>query len=165
MNRRQIDIIENAVSVPAVLALHGVRASGTRCKCPIHNGRRLSFSFTDKLFHCFTCGASGGVIQLEAYLDGTDDDTACHVLANEYGLNIDRRMTDEEKYNMRLTNLIESDYKEYKNEQHDYYRRLSTLYRNIKDVPELSEMAKDLSDWLDANIEGVIQPWIFQNTQ
>lgn len=165
MNRRQIDVIENAVTVPSVLGLHNVRTSGTRCRCPIHNGRRYSFSFTDKLFHCFTCGASGGVIQLEAMLDGTDDDTACHVLADQYALDIDRPMSKAEKKDAKLTTMIENDYKKYKAEQHDYYKRLSNLYRNIKDVPELDELARDLSDWLDANIEGVIQPWTFLNSQ
>lgn len=165
MNRREIDIIENAVTIPSVLASHRVTSHGQRCKCPIHNGNRYSFSFTDKLFHCFTCGASGGVIQLEAGIDGISDDDAVRRLANEYALDIDRPLTTEERRGYELERKVADDYKEWKHEQNDYYMRLSNLYRNIKDVPELNELAQDLEAWLDDNIEGVIQPWRYLNTQ
>ena len=162
MNRKQIDTIEQAVSIPAVLALHGVKVSRTRCKCPIHHGSRNSFSFNDKVYHCFTCGSSGGVIQLQASMDGTDDDTACRTLARQFGLNIDSSWTKQDRINYRLEKMIQEDYDAWQNEKAEYYRRLSTLFRNIKDVPELGEMAENLERWLDENIEGVTQQWNYQ---
>ena len=162
MNRKQIDLIENAVTVPSVLAMHGVTTNATRCRCPVHHGRRYSFSFNDRLFHCFTCGASGGVIQLEAALDGTDLDTACHVLAKQYGIEIDEPLSKREIQDLKLTRLVEQDYSEWKKEQAGYYRRLTNVFRNIVNVPELSDMAHDLEQWLDENMEGVIQPWKYQ---
>lgn len=164
MNRRQIDLIENRVSIPDVLALHGVKTYGKRCRCPIHNGTRNSFSFTDKLFHCFTCGASGGVIQLEAQIDRVDDDTALKHLAMRYGISdVFRKPTQEEQQEVALCEAIDKSYTEWQTEKNNYYNRLATLYRNIKDVPELSETAQDLGKWLDENIGGVVQEWRFQS--
>lgn len=163
MNRFQIDTIERNVTIPSVLDLHGVKRHGRRCCCPIHGGSRNSFSFTDQLFHCFTCGEGGGVIQLEAKIRGVDEDSACHILAKQFGLNIDRELSDEEKTAYKIENELKESYVEWKTERDSYYRRMSVLYRNIKDVPELSDMARDLEEWLDDNIEGVIQPWKYQN--
>lgn len=166
MNRHEIDVIESAVTVPAVLSLHGVKCSGTRCRCPIHKGKRLSFSITDKLFHCFTCGASGGVIQLEAQLSGISENDACQVLAHQFGLDISKRkLTHEEVLDLQLDRKVEQDYKDYQKQKKNYYTRMSTLYRNISDVPELSALASDLNEWLDENIDGVSQPWKYQISQ
>lgn len=164
MNRYEIDVIENAVKISDVLSLHRVSCVGMRCRCPIHQGKRLSFSFTDKLFHCFTCGASGGVIQLEALLDNTSCDEACKTLAKEYGLDISHRpWTEQEKQEWLLNKKVEDDFNDYNQEQRNYYLQLSTLYRNIKDEPELSELAGDLNEWLDNNIDGAEQPWRYLN--
>ena len=106
------------------------------------------------------------MIQLEAALDGTDLDTACQTLARQYGLDIDRpKMTAKSKAEWFFQKRIEQDYDDYKKEQANYYLQLSTLYRNIKDVPELTEMASDLEQWLDENINGVVQPWIYRSIQ
>lgn len=166
MNRRTIDIIENAVTVPDVLRLHGITRRGNRCQCPIHHGKRDSFSFTDKLWHCFNCGAGGGVIQLEALLDGVDEDTACQTLARQFGLDINRpKWTKQDKLDWFYQKQLDEEYDGYMREQKNYYRRLSNLYRNVKDVPELAELAESLENWLDENIDGVVQPWIYQSIQ
>ena len=163
MNRHEIDVIEKAVTIPEVLELHGIKRHGTRCRCPLHNGDRDSFSFTDTLFHCFTCGESGGVIQLEALLSGVSNDEACRILARQYGLDIDDGLyTKRDWANWRIQRRVEEDYADYMEEKNTYYLRLSNLYRNIVNVPELSDTAQDLGKWLDDNINGVIQPWRFQ---
>ena len=33
-----------------------------RCPCPIHNGKDYNFSYIDKGYKCFSCGAKGDVI-------------------------------------------------------------------------------------------------------
>lgn len=164
MNRRQIDIIESVVKIPNVLASHGVDPGyRRRCRCPLHHGKRNSFSYNEKLFHCFTCGESGGVIQLEAALSGVTENDACRALAARYGLDIDRPMTADEKRDYALECEVEKSFEEYQNDQKNYYRRMTNLFRNIRAVPELYDMAKDLRDWLDDNINGVTQPWIYQS--
>lgn len=173
MNRRTIDIIESAVTVPAVLELHGVKLRGSRCRCPIHHGDRLSFSFNDKVYHCFNCNASGGPIQLEAELSGVSQDEACRILAKEFGLDITYRpLTEQEEKDYELNNAVERSYKEWQKEKGTYYRGLTVLFRSVlqslREDPEdqyLIEMRDSLEDWLDDNIQGVQQPWIFQPSQ
>lgn len=166
MNRHEIDVIESNVTIQNVLLLHNVPYHGARCRCPLHGGDRLSFSFNDKLFHCFTCGEGGGVIQLEARLDGVDEDTACRRLARAFALDIsDEPWTDEDKINWKLGKAVERDHDDYTRKMKSYYTRLSTLYRNIANVPELSDLASNLNEWLDENINGVVQPWRYLNME
>ena len=166
MNRNQIEIIENNVTVPQVLDLHRVKRRGNRCRCPIHNGDRDSFSYTDRLFHCFQCDEGGGVIQLEAKIDGVSDDVACQILARQFGLDIeDRPFTKQDKADWVLAKRVERDYKDYQTKKNTYYLRMSNLYRNIKDMPELSDITEDLGKWLDENINGVVQQWEYLSLQ
>lgn len=162
MNRREIDVIENAVTVADVLRLHGIKVKGNRCKCPIHNGEHYNFSFTDKLYHCFQCGAGGGVIQLEAELSDVSEDQACRLLADAFGLDISKKPVTRE---MLLNRMIDKDYKVYESEKKEYYNRLATLYRNLPDAPELAELKSSLEDWLDENINGVKQEWKYLSIQ
>ena len=166
MNRRTIDIIENAVTVPDVLRMHGIEINRRgRCGCPFHASRSDTFSFTNKLYHCFSCGESGGVIQLEAAFSHTSQDQACQILAQRFNLDIsDRPLTAEDKRNYVLDRKVTDSFNEYEKDRKAYYRRMTVLFRNIRTVPELYDMAKDLRDWLDENLEGVIQPWKYQST-
>lgn len=52
--------IQDALNVycPGTETKHG------RCPCPIHNGKDYNFSFNERWFKCFVCGASGDVISL-----------------------------------------------------------------------------------------------------
>lgn len=43
-----------------------------RVACPIHGGRNLNFSYTDRVYTCFKCEASGDVIQLAKELNNCD---------------------------------------------------------------------------------------------
>lgn len=166
MNRHEIDVIESSVTIPDVLELHSVKRYGKRCCCPIHHGKRQNFSFTDKLFHCFTCGESGGVIQLEAKLDGISDDEACKTLAKQFGLDISvQPFTRRDRQEWREQKKLEADYDDYQNKLKQYYNRLSVLFRNIKDVPELQNLSASLEKWLDENIDGVVQEWEYLNLQ
>ena len=62
-----------------------------------------------------------------------------------------------------MNKRVDEDFNDYKQDKRKYYTQLSTLYRNIKDEPELSELANDLNEWLDNNIDGVEQPWRYLN--
>ena len=57
-------VIHDTVTMDDVLALYcpQVKRRGKRCACPIHNGEDLNFSFTDRGYKCFVCGASGDVV-------------------------------------------------------------------------------------------------------
>lgn len=166
MNRVTIDVIENAVTIPDVLKMNGANIGRRRrCACPICGSKRDAFSYTDNLFHCFSCGESGGVIQLEAVLNGTSNDKACDLLSRYFGLNISNRpFSAEDKENYMVQKRIEESYAEYEADKRSYYTAMTNLFRNIRNVPELYDMAKDLRDWLDDNLNGVMQPWTYQAT-
>lgn len=170
MNRKQIDVIEQNVTIQEVLALHGIRTSRKRCRCPFHASRPDTFSFTDEVYHCFSCGESGGPIQLEAKLSGVTNDEAIKILADRFGLDVTNRpMTKEEKRNWYLNKELEESFDKYQDDLNEYYRFMSALYRGISKVlmqmpddPYFTEMKESLNTWLDDNIDGVKQPWIFQ---
>lgn len=170
MNRKQIDVIEQNVTIQEVLALHGIRAKRNRCRCPFHASRPDTFSFTDRLYHCFSCGESGGPIQLEAKLSGVTDDEALHILADRFGLDVSNRpLTKEEKRNWYLNKELERSFDRYQEDLKEYYRFMTALYRGLVKLleknpedPYFTEMKESLDKWLDENINGVKQPWIFQ---
>lgn len=55
-------LIREAVTVPRMLEFYGFDLGRKdRIKCPIHNGTHQNFGYTDKVWHCFVCGAKGDV--------------------------------------------------------------------------------------------------------
>lgn len=166
MNSHQIDVIENAVTIPDVLTMNRIdKGRRGRCVCPICGARRDAFSYTNKLFHCFSCGESGGVIQLESVLNHTSSDRACDLLSIYFGLDVSSRpLSAEDIENYKEQKRIDKSYAEYEGDKRNYYKAMTNLFRNIRTVPELHDMAKDLRDWLDANLNGVVQPWNYLST-
>lgn len=57
-------VIHDTVTMEDVLSTYAPSTPrrGRRCPCPIHNGKDYNFSFTDKGYKCFVCGASGDVV-------------------------------------------------------------------------------------------------------
>ncbi len=58
--------------------------------CPFHNEKTASFSVApDKqIFHCFGCGAGGGVITFTMQAEGLEFMDAVHFLANRVGMKV-----------------------------------------------------------------------------
>lgn len=58
--------IHDSVTIEDALSVYcpDIQAKHHRCPCPIHNGKDLNFSFNEKFYKCFVCGASGDVISL-----------------------------------------------------------------------------------------------------
>ena len=166
MNWQEIDAIENAITIKDVMSMHGVNVGNRhRCACPFCGSKRDALSFTDKLFHCFSCGESGGVIQLEADFTHATESQACSSLLNRLNIHISNRpLSAEDRYNYKLECMLNESYEEYENEKRSYYRRMTNLFRNIRTVPELYDMGKSLRDWLDENIDGVEQEWEYPIT-
>lgn len=56
--------IRESVTMDEVIRLYspGTPVRNRRCPCPFHNGKDFNFSFTDRGYKCFVCGASGDVI-------------------------------------------------------------------------------------------------------
>ena len=60
------EAIRDSVTVEQALAYYfpGTPRRHHRCPCPIHNGTDFNFSYTERGYKCFVCGASGDVIAL-----------------------------------------------------------------------------------------------------
>lgn len=65
MNWQDIsEAIRDSITMEDVLEFYvpDVPRKHHRCPCPIHNGRDYNFSYMDKGYKCFSCGAKGDVI-------------------------------------------------------------------------------------------------------
>src|SRR5699024_10616833 len=56
--------------------------------CPFHDDRHPSFSVNEqkKLYHCFSCGASGDAIEFVKNIENVDFQTALKILADRSGI-------------------------------------------------------------------------------
>ncbi|MFH1374383.1 MAG: CHC2 zinc finger domain-containing protein [bacterium] len=84
------DQILARVTIRDVLAAHGHKPVRNRMPCPIHDSsNRTSFSFEDSTFCCFSCGVSGGLIDLVQYLHHCQRREALRHLCSMAGLPFD----------------------------------------------------------------------------
>src|SRR3954454_14007468 len=104
------DIVE-VVSAHTDLRRQGARYVGL---CPFHEERTPSFSVepTEKLYHCFGCGAGGDVIKLLAEEDGLNFAEAVELLADRYGVQLEREQEDpraegQRQHRRRLEQLLD----------------------------------------------------------
>lgn len=60
------EVIHSSVTILDALHVYcsHLQPRRNRCPCPIHNGDDYNFSFNDRFYKCFVCGASGDVISL-----------------------------------------------------------------------------------------------------
>jgi DNA primase len=70
-----------------------------RIPCPVHGGTNYNLGFTDRLYHCFTCGSGGDVIHFAQHIFGIDFPTAIERLDTDFslGLPLNRRLTLREQ--------------------------------------------------------------------
>jgi DNA primase len=90
--KQAADIVE-VVSAHTDLRRQGARYVGL---CPFHDERTPSFSVeaTEKLYHCFGCGVGGDVIKFVEEKDGLGFAEAVEMLADRYGVEIEREQED-----------------------------------------------------------------------
>ena len=70
-----------------------------RIPCPVHGGENYNLGFTDRLYHCFTCGSGGDVIHLIQHIFGLDFQAAIERINIDFhlGLPTNRRLTLREQ--------------------------------------------------------------------
>ncbi|HEX6781857.1 MAG TPA: DNA primase [Solirubrobacterales bacterium] len=90
--KQAADIVE-VVSAHTDLRRQGARYVGL---CPFHDERTPSFSVEpqEKLYHCFGCGVGGDVIKFVEEKDGLNFAEAVELLADRYGVEIEREQED-----------------------------------------------------------------------
>jgi DNA primase len=77
--------IKRSISIDELLGRYGYRISRSRrIPCPIHKGDGPNFSFTERVFNCFVCGAHGSVIDLYAALEDIPISEAAKKLAEDF---------------------------------------------------------------------------------
>jgi DNA primase len=79
VTQRWVDFraVKGAVTIEMVLEHYGIRelrkeGQELRGRCPIHGGdgeRTFHANLTRNIFHCFSCGAKGNVLDLVAALE------------------------------------------------------------------------------------------------
>lgn len=97
------DIVD-VVSRYVVLKKHGANYFGL---CPFHHEKSASFSVSrDKqIYHCFGCGAGGGVINFVMRMEGLEFRDAVRYLADQCGMKMPETITDP-KVSQRRERLL-----------------------------------------------------------
>lgn len=94
------DIIRQSVTIPQILHAYGFHGNRhRRIPCMLHGGEKNNFSYKDHTYHCFVCGKSGGVIDLEMDLFGLPFQDAMRKINNDLalGLDMDSPVSDEKQ--------------------------------------------------------------------
>jgi DNA primase len=112
-----LDRVKQAVDIVEVISAHtDLRRAGARYTglCPFHDERTPSFSVDaqEKLYHCFGCGVGGDVIKFVEEKDGLGFAEAVELLADRYGVEIEREQEDpraeaRRQQRRRLEQLLE----------------------------------------------------------
>jgi DNA primase len=108
--KQAADIIE-VVSAHTDLRRQGARWVGL---CPFHEERTPSFSVDaqEKLYHCFGCGAGGDTIKFVEEKEGLGFAEAVELLADRYGVELEREREDPQaearrQQRRRLSDLLD----------------------------------------------------------
>jgi DNA primase len=112
-----LDRVKQAADIVEVISAHtDLRRAGARWTglCPFHDERTPSFSVDaqEKLYHCFGCGVGGDVIKFVEEKDGLGFAEAVELLADRYGVEIEREQEDpraeaRRQQRRRLEQLLE----------------------------------------------------------
>lgn len=165
--------IIDALTVEDVLRMYGCRTSPKgRIPCPIHKGKRDNFCYTDKVYHCWSCGAKGDLITLAMELNGITFPQAIAKLNYDFSLGIvNRKPSIRERQEIALNNKISKVAEALKSDLSDYYSKVTDIHRGLFKLRHSSDFKADEAklidyyissseQWLDDNIEGVMYPWV-----
>ncbi|MDA8230165.1 MAG: DNA primase [Magnetospirillum sp.] len=108
-----LDDLKSRVSVSSVVTRRTVLTKAGRefhGLCPFHNEKTPSFTVNDDkgFFHCFGCGAHGGIIDFEMRAYGLSFLDAVERLAAEAGLEVPKASPEEREHEARRATLYEA---------------------------------------------------------
>jgi DNA primase len=117
ISSESVERVKQAADIIEVISAHtDLRRQGARYVglCPFHDERTPSFSVEpqEKLYHCFGCGVGGDVIKFVEEKDGLNFAEAVELLADRYGVEIEREQEDpraeaKRQRRRRLEELLE----------------------------------------------------------
>ena len=89
MQNLMAEKVMEMVTVPMLLSYYGYPVSARkRIPCPLHSGKDPNFCYTDRVYHCWTCGAKGNVISLVMQLFGLSFPQALMKLNTDFSLEL-----------------------------------------------------------------------------
>ena len=160
--------IKARVSIPDALDFYGVGTGRhNRIACPIHRGADANFAYTDKVYHCWTCGAKGDVIALVGELFGLNFAQAVMKLNSDFALGLSaKKPTHRDRMVMLESKRIDEAIEKKKQQDRAIYSAISTLHRELfkrsstgQSDAESERLMHKAEWWLDQNIEKVVIPW------
>ena len=81
------ELVKQTVSVRDAVEYYGLQVNRSRmCRCPFHADLHPSMKLNQACFYCFSCGATGDVIDLVARLFGLSSYEAVQKLAQDFGI-------------------------------------------------------------------------------
>ncbi len=164
MNNVIADKIVDIITMPEVLSRYGYpEKRGRRIPCPIHHGKDSNFCYTDKVFHCWTCGAKGNVIGFVMQNFRLGFGQALLKINTDFSLGLTaKKPTLRERKSQVEQRRLDTAYKKWRAElKHEYSIMASAhaiLFRQLQvetDNKLLEEYVNKLELWLDENIEEV----------
>ena len=160
--------ITEQVTVPMALSRYGYPTSQRRrIPCPLHSGKDPNFCYTDRVFHCWTCGAKGNVISLVMQLFGLSFRQALMKLNTDFCLGLSaHKPSMRERQQMMENRKVQKAYEEWQGEKKRLYRGLSAYHRELwrriasgQTDEDIVMLQKEIEAWLDENIGEVAVPW------
>lgn len=133
-------------------------ARGRRIPCPIHKGTKKNFSYNDKFYICWSCGAKGSVIDFVMDYFNMNVGHAMRKLECDFNLTDKKPTLQDMKYKQEFDEEMER-LKELKRSHERYYRQMTDLYRQLfklsqrQKIKGLEEYMDRVETWLDDNLE------------
>lgn len=168
MDHMMAEKISDRVTIPMVLSQYGYLTSRKkRIPCPLHSGKDANFCYTDRVFHCWSCGEKGNVIGLVMKLHGITFLQAVMKINQDFHLGLStQKPTYRERQQMAEQKRLLRCFDRWNEEKRGYYRALCVLHRELfrrmaqgEAEPDIVALQGDLELWLEDNIEEVAQPW------
>ena len=112
-----VEEIKESISMKEVLSRYGIEVKKNMCCCPIHKERHPSMQIFKDGYHCYACGAHGGVIKFIQEMESCDFKTAFLSLGGTY----------EKHSNEKERKLIKKRYERQRKEREDKARYEKTF--------------------------------------
>lgn len=160
--------ITEYVTIPMALSHYGYPTSNRkRIPCPLHSGKDPNFCYTDRVYHCWTCGAKGNVISLVMQLFNLTFPQALMKLNVDFALGLSaHKPTLRERKQMMESRKVLKAYEEWQERKKRLYRGLNAYHRELWRRVTSGEADEDtvmlqqeVEAWLDENIGEVAVPW------
>lgn len=105
------EIINDSLTMKDLLLKYHNLGKRRRTNCPIHGGKDNNFCYTDKVFHCWSCGASGNIVSFVMQLFNISFKEAVVRIDSDFNLNINftRKLSIRERQELRKADRLRRD--------------------------------------------------------